>query len=189
MKFNKSFLEWEILNVYSKEVDVEDRIMYNFLGHLAGVLIWFLIVWPLDALLPVVPAILISIVIAEGALQGMFNLGRLHALYGIEDEPYNYRQSHSLRSNMRRYYALPKADRREFPSNIETLVRNPDLTAQQKHDLSENLEDTLRAVEKRNEVRNRVARRNIDISDTLAELERARQGVNAETEVYVKYKD
>lgn len=165
--------------------DGDEKFFFNIFAFFFALIPFFIIGASLDSyLLPTGWSILIGALSGIGLMQSTFFVGRLHYLEGIDNS-----YSHNLRADMERYYKLPKEDRKEFPRNINEIVRNPHLTPYQKSDLSSSLGKTMSAIEERNRQKKVAVEYNIDIDGVLEHLEMVRHGVKEETAVYKQFND
>lgn len=183
IKLKSKFWEHTFFDLYNKGDDI-DQMMGTIFGTVVGVFLSFITIGPLLDLATGLPGLIwlpIALLFGPVLLQGLFRIGRLHRLHGIENL--------SSRNIMRRYYSLSKEDRKEFPANIEQAIRNPHLTNGQRFKLADNMASTMDAINARNAAKQQAIKYDINIDDVLEQLEQARNGVRVEAAVYKEYND
>jgi hypothetical protein len=87
----------------------------------------------------------------------------------------------------RRYYDLPPKDKANFPSNILDTLRNPHVSDGQKKRIAMEMRDTFNAMTRREEARNALLVRHVDIDHVLESIKEQRKAVESDTETYREY--
>lgn len=180
-KFNESkFLTWVIFNSGTE-------------GHIAMGILLFLPVLIFTLCMTAGPywhnpAIVLPPIMALYAalIAGIPNVGKLHVLHSVPKD--NYRNNYSLRKRATEYLSLGTADRALYPRDIIETIKDPDLTRTQKENLDTHMLRLYKDIKQREAEKARfereLHRRHIDVDETLAHLEDARESVKAETSVY-----
>jgi hypothetical protein len=112
---------------------------------------------------------------------------KIHKLYGIENDEYHYNQQYMLKNRAKEYLNLPKEDQALYPANILSILKEKDLTLEQKKTIDSEMVETYRAINARNKQRAILSSRNIDIDGVLERLADARRGVKIEIETLKEY--
>jgi len=171
--------------------DVADWVFYNgmvaLFGAVAGM---FLFGIPLDLLglgdlgfyMGIITGILVSMI--------LIRLGKVYKGHSLEEDfDYGVRSTLSweFRTRAREYFSLPPEDRRLYPDNVIELMRDPDLTSQQKHDLDTSLSNLYADILERDRQKRLLEKRHIDLSGVMAEIESNRRYIKIDTDTYKEF--
>lgn len=109
-------------------------------------------------------------------------------LNGIPDSHLDYysRNSYNLRERAKEYYSLPMDDRSNYPANIMSIIRDTSLSRQQKFDVDDAMRNVYSEIKTRDEARDALTARSVDISDVLETMTRNAEHLREiETKTYM----
>lgn len=104
-------------------------------------------------------------------------------------KPINSRKGidHNISARMNNYFASSKEERKLYPRDINSIVKNPLLTNKQLHQINEQMIETHQAILNAREAEARLNAKNIDISDVLDILKERRASLEIKTNTYNEF--
>lgn len=102
-----------------------------------------------------------------------------HVLYGLGDEETRMAEE---------YYQLSKKDRKQLPYNLIDILRDRDVTGDQKTRIVREAKGAIRAINTANAEKANMIRRQIDIDPILTLLSDARRNAQIEIDTYREYR-
>lgn len=117
----------------------------------------------------------------------LIRLGKVYKGHSLENDfDYGIRShlSWEFRIRAREYFSLPPEDRRLYPDNVIELMRDPDLTSQQKHDLDTSLSSLYADIQERNRQKRLLEKNHVDLSGVMEHIEFNREHIRSDINVY-----
>lgn len=132
---------------------------------------------PIGGVIGIIPALIVP------------RLGWVYKGRGLPKSGYSYyydgyRGEYNFPDRAQEYFSLSKEDRRSYPANILELMRDPDLTHEQRAQLDKTMRELYNDIQERNRQRRLVTKRNVDITPYLEHMEDQRPGIKEQTKTY-----
>lgn len=125
-----------------------------------------------------------------GAVLGLIavSMGKFYKGHSLPTSAFDYyhRSDNNWNFPLRasEYFSLPREDRALYPSDIFEVMRDPDLTSRQKHELNENLKALYDGIQAREKQKRLASKRTVDVDGVIEHINTSRESVNIETTTY-----
>lgn len=128
-------------------------------------------------------AISLGVALAVTLYFALTNVSRLYKGRGM---PSCY-GSYDFPARVREYFTLSKADRALYPTDILSVLRDPDLSNTQRYALDRQMRGIYLGIQERDKAKRVLAKREVDVDHILEYMKQSQESVAIETNTFKEY--